>query len=79
MIHGSVASCVGRTPLVQLARAFPADGLEVIAKLELLNPGGSVKARSARYIIEQGMLDGPSPRVAISWRAVQAISALLWR
>lgn len=57
MIHGSVASCVGRTPLVQLARLFPADSLKVIAKLELLNPGGSVKARSARYMIEQGLLD----------------------
>jgi len=57
MIHDSVASCVGRTPLVYLRRLFPYQNLDVIAKLELLNPGGSVKDRPARFIIEQWLQD----------------------
>jgi len=58
MIHQSVISCVGQTPLVRLQRLFPQPGLEVIAKLEFLNPGGSVKDRPARFIVEQGLKDG---------------------
>ena len=57
MIHDSVASCVGQTPLVYLRRLFPYHKLDVIAKLELLNPGGSVKDRPARFIIEQWLQD----------------------
>src|SRR5215471_16646804 len=38
---------VGKTPLVRLARISPASGGVVLAKLELKNPGGSVKDRAA--------------------------------
>ena len=58
MVHESVVSCIGHTPLVYLRRLFPEHGLDVIAKLEFLNPGGSIKDRPARYIIEQGLRDG---------------------
>lgn len=58
MIHDSVASCVGATPLVRLDRCFPDPDVEVIAKLELLNPGGSVKDRPARHIVEEGLRSG---------------------
>ncbi len=58
MIYESVASCVGQTPLVRLHRLFPQAGLEIIAKLEFLNPGGSVKDRPARFIVEKGLQDG---------------------
>lgn len=58
MIHESVASCVGQTPLVRLGRLFPQAGLDIIAKLEFLNPGGSVKDRPARFIVEKGLQDG---------------------
>ncbi|GHO57938.1 2,3-diaminopropionate biosynthesis protein SbnA [Ktedonobacter robiniae] len=58
MIHDSIASCIGQTPLVALKRLFPSPKQEVIAKLEFLNPGGSVKDRPARFIIEQGLKDG---------------------
>lgn len=57
MIHESVVSCIGQTPLVFLHRLFSYPGLDVIAKLEFLNPGGSVKDRPARFIIEQGLQD----------------------
>lgn len=57
MIHPSIATCIGKTPMVHLARLFPSVGCEVLAKLELLNPAGSVKDRPARFIIEQGLQD----------------------
>ncbi|MDQ1567419.1 MAG: N-(2-amino-2-carboxyethyl)-L-glutamate synthase [Actinomycetota bacterium] len=58
MLYTSVTACVGRTPLVQLGRQFPPPGPTVIAKLELMNPSGSMKDRSAAYIVERGLADG---------------------
>src|ERR671919_648992 len=58
MLYTSVLACVGRTPLVVLGRQFPPPGPTVIAKLELMNPSGSMKDRSAAYIVERGIADG---------------------
>ena len=58
MLYASVVACVGRTPLVVLGRQFPPPGPTVIAKLELMNPSGSMKDRSAAYIVERGLADG---------------------
>lgn len=57
-VHESVFDCVGNTPVVALRRCFPDPAVEVLAKLELMNPGGSMKDRSARHIIESGLADG---------------------
>jgi cysteine synthase A len=57
VVSASIIECIGGTPLVRLRRLFN-DGPRVYAKLELLNPGGSVKDRPARYIIERGIRDG---------------------
>ncbi|MDO3676490.1 2,3-diaminopropionate biosynthesis protein SbnA [Paenibacillus ehimensis] len=57
-VKRSVAECVGQTPLVYLSRLFPQKHVEVIAKLEFMNPGGSMKDRPARYIIEEGFRSG---------------------
>jgi N-(2-amino-2-carboxyethyl)-L-glutamate synthase len=58
MLYSSVLACVGRTPLVILGRQFPPPGATVIAKLELMNPSGSMKDRSAACIVERGLADG---------------------
>ena len=58
MLYTSVLACVGRTPLVILGRQFPPPGPTVLAKLELMNPSGSMKDRSAAYIVERGLADG---------------------
>jgi N-(2-amino-2-carboxyethyl)-L-glutamate synthase len=58
MIHDSVLGCIGDTPVVRLARLFPDPGVQVLAKLEFLNPGGSVKDRPALHIITEGLRDG---------------------
>src|SRR5258705_11673929 len=44
---GSVLELVGGTPLVRLNRIPKPGGATVLAKLESLNPGGSVKDRIA--------------------------------
>jgi len=65
MVAASIIECIGETPLVRLRRLF--DGSpQVFAKLELLNPGGSVKDRPARYILERGLRDGTiAPRSTV--------------
>ncbi len=51
-IHRNVLSLIGRTPLVELSR-FGADApARIVAKLESANPGGSVKDRIARAMVE---------------------------
>ena len=47
----SVTELIGHTPLLQLRRVVPSDAAEVHAKLEFLNPGGSVKDRAALGMI----------------------------
>ncbi len=42
-----VLKLVGQTPMVRLRRLEPVGGAEIWAKLEYLNPGGSVKDRAA--------------------------------
>lgn len=42
---------VGNTPIVHLGRISPANGAGIYAKLEFLNPGGSVKDRAALGMI----------------------------
>jgi 2,3-diaminopropionate biosynthesis protein SbnA len=58
MIYDSVLDCVGSTPMVRLDRCFPDRDMEVLAKLEMLNPCGSMKDRPARFIVERGLRDG---------------------
>jgi len=45
----SILAAIGNTPLVRL----PHDQLNLYGKLEFLNPSGSIKDRSAIYMIEQ--------------------------
>ncbi|MBI2526710.1 MAG: cysteine synthase A [Candidatus Rokubacteria bacterium] len=51
-IAGSVLEVVGGTPLVRLNRLAAPDGATVLAKMESLNPGGSVKDRIALAMVE---------------------------
>ncbi|MGQ0617906.1 MAG: cystathionine beta-synthase [Acidimicrobiia bacterium] len=59
-IAGSPLDLVGNTPLVRLGRICAAEGIAgtVAAKLEMLNPGGSVKDRPAVAMIDAAERDG---------------------
>lgn len=49
----SVIELVGETPLLHLKRLVPSDSADVYAKLEYLNPGGSIKDRAAIGMIRR--------------------------
>ena len=51
-IASSALELVGNTPLVRLDKLRPAGGAEIVAKVEMFNPGGSVKDRIALAMIE---------------------------
>ncbi len=50
-IAADTMELVGNTPIVHLGRISPPDGAAVYAKLEFLNPGGSIKDRAALGMI----------------------------
>lgn len=52
------AELVGGTPLVQLTRVAPDSGVELLAKLEMYNPAGSVKDRIGVAMIEAAEREG---------------------
>ena len=54
----SVVEQIGNTPLLRLRDSAIPSGVEVYAKLEFFNPGGSVKDRPARRMIEDGERQG---------------------
>ena len=54
----SVVDAVGNTPLLRLGKVTHASpDIEVLAKLEFANPGGSVKDRAALRMIQDGLAD----------------------
>ena len=54
----NITELVGETPMLRLRRLTLSASADVFAKLEYLNPGGSVKDRAAIGIIRQAELDG---------------------
>src|SRR5918998_199757 len=54
----NIADHVGRTPMVQLTRLAAGAGADVFAKLEMFNPGGSVKDRIGVAMIEAAEAEG---------------------
>src|ERR1700759_4565863 len=56
--YPNVFEIVGGTPIVRLDRLSPAGHARILAKLEYLNPGGSVKDRIGLAMIEAAERDG---------------------
>lgn len=50
--YPSIVDAIGHTPLVEIPRMCPDPNVRLYAKLEGLNPTGSVKDRVAKYLIE---------------------------
>src|SRR5580765_8355349 len=57
-VADDITQLVGETPMLQLKRLVPAGAADVFAKLEYLNPGGSVKDRAAIGIIRRAEQEG---------------------
>lgn len=65
-MHDNILSLIGHTPLIRLRRLFRDAPFEVYGKLELFNPGGSIKDRAALSILRNALESGEiQPTTAI--------------
>ncbi|PCJ59562.1 MAG: cysteine synthase A [Rhodospirillaceae bacterium] len=51
-IRDGLLGTIGNTPLIRLKGPSEATGCEILAKAEFLNPGGSIKDRTALFIVQ---------------------------
>ena len=51
-VKDTILDCIGNTPIVKIRNIKPKKDVEIWAKLEFFNPGGSIKDRPALYMIE---------------------------
>ena len=58
----SIVDLIGGTPLIRLGKLEPRPGVEIWAKAEFCNPGGSVKDRAALQMIQDGVASGALTR-----------------
>ena len=61
-VANHVEALIGSTPLIDLSGLLPEDvratGARVLGKYEATNPGGSVKDRVARYMLDAAEASG---------------------
>ena len=58
MIHDNVLSAIGNTPIVRLNKVVGPDDATVLVKLEFMNPGGSIKDRMAKFVLDKAAAEG---------------------
>jgi cysteine synthase B len=57
-VFDSIIDLIGNTPMVDISALSPNARVRIVAKLEGQNPGGSVKDRAAKYMIEEAEKEG---------------------
>lgn len=57
-VFSNILECIGNTPLIRINRLNPNPRVTLYAKLEAKNPGGSIKDRTALYLIESAEREG---------------------
>jgi len=58
MIHPNILGAIGNTPIVRLNRVGRGIDAEIYAKLEFMNPGGSIKDRIGYWLVEDAERSG---------------------
>ncbi|WP_353856489.1 cysteine synthase family protein [Bacillus sp. Bos-x628] len=53
-----ITELIGQTPLLKLSSIGVPEGVEVYAKLEMMNPGGSIKDRLGEMLIKEAFASG---------------------
>ena len=80
MVYQTILDGIGHTPVVELQRMAPADGARILVKYEGLNVGGSIKTRTAYYMIleaeRQGLI-GPGSTIVEPTSGNQGIGLAL--
>jgi cysteine synthase A len=64
-VRQSILEAVGNTPLLKLGKLFADAPFHVYAKVEALNPGGSMKDRPALAMIREGLASGAITRDSV--------------
>lgn len=54
----NVLDCIGNTPLIDISFLFEKENVQVFAKAEWMNPGGSIKDRPVKRMLEEAVKDG---------------------
>ena len=57
-IYGDITALIGNTPMLDISSLSPNPRARILIKLEGQNPGGSVKDRAAKRMIEEAEKDG---------------------
>ena len=57
-LYDSVLDLIGNTPMVDVSALSPNPRVRIVAKLEGQNPGGSVKDRAAKWMVDEAEKDG---------------------
>jgi len=57
-VYESILDLIGDTPVVDLSALSPNPGVRILGKLEGQNPGGSVKDRAAKAMVEEAEKEG---------------------
>ena len=68
---GNIIDCIGNTPLVEIRKLNPNPNVQIFAKLEGNNPGGSVKDRAALNMIRSAIERG---EISKGTRLIEATS-----
>jgi cystathionine beta-synthase len=58
MYYKNILELIGHTPLVKINQLSPNPKVTILAKLEYLNPGGSIKDRMALSLVENAEKNG---------------------
>ncbi|MES1196521.1 MAG: pyridoxal-phosphate dependent enzyme, partial [Steroidobacter sp.] len=58
LTRNGLVDTIGNTPLIRLAHVSAATGCEILGKAEFMNPGGSVKDRAAKWMVEDAERNG---------------------
>lgn len=61
-VFSNVLECVGNTPLIRVNRLNPNPEVDIYVKWEAKNPGGSIKDRTALFMVEAAERDGTLTR-----------------
>ncbi len=58
MVYNNVLEAIGHTPIIRLNRMVDADMADILVKYEGLNVGGSIKTRTAFYMLKKAKQEG---------------------
>jgi len=77
-ISNGITEAIGNTPLVKLKRASEETGCTILGKAEFMNPGQSVKDRTALFIIRDALASGKLQPGGTVVEGTAAIPASVW-